>query len=468
MATRKSEEDGRGTGRGGAGDDEHPGTYAQVVGTPRRRKSSAKQTAVSNDHSVERVGPAAAKYQQRLSDPPVTPEERDRAERTFASPRRGMGPLGMEPAPTEQAPTVPRPMPGAPTEREVASPVGREALKKTALGIGPDMRAELERYAREQAATSSVKVERAQSLAPGRLGGEGTRVNVVEVDDSRGHIDTEGESESDATSAFSRADIVVAASTPPASHQLAARLPSEPPLEASLRPPSMSGAPPAHGEMASVFDARASIRPSDPVQAQRGPSWGMVVGIALLSSIIASAGVVAMQELFSKRSYREAPVVQVATRSAVAQPEHPPAAVAVPVAAVPALPAAAPAAQAEAAPVAAAEAAPVVEAPAPAPVATQVVPVAAAVRPAGRFAARSPAGVKPRPQPASAPQQPAAAEAAFDEAQPDQPLAPAKPAAPHGKPKNRLLGGLVEPGSEPATPAAGAAEEDLPNNPYAE
>jgi hypothetical protein len=455
MATRKSNEDGRGTERGGAGD-EHPGSYVQVVGTPRRRKSSAKQAAVPPESStnVERVGPAAAKYQNRMSDPPVSAEERERAERTFASPKKAVGPLGMEPAPTEAAPTTPRQVPG------------RESLKKTAIGMGPDMRAQLERYAAEQAEAakpvqqtsrtepggSPARTERVHSM-PARSASEG-RVRVVEVDASQGHIDTEGESESDATSAFQRSEMVVASQPAPAA--LAMRAPSEPPKEASLPPP--------RGEMASVFDARVSIRPSDPVKAEKsGPSWGMVVGIAVLSSIIASAGVVAMQELFASRRTREVPgSVHVARRSAVAQRE--PAAPTVEPA-VPAPVAPVPAAEPVAAPAATALPVPAPEVPAApaaqpeAPVATQIAP--AAPVPAAR-PARSPAGVKqwrPAPRPAvAAPAEPAGSDEAFAE--------PAKPAA-KPKPKNRLMGGLVE-SEPPAREPAAASEEELPDNPFAD
>jgi hypothetical protein len=450
MAPRKGDDDGRAAGRGD--DAQHPGSYVQVVGTPRRRKSSAKQPPIiaESPAGVDRVGPAAAKYQTNLSDPPAAQEERERAERTFSSPRKGMGPLGMGEAPagaapSEAAPTVPRPVPSG------------SSLKKTAIGLGPDMRAEMARMVAEQNAAEAA-AERAEA-APERPRAD-SRVRVLEIDASADHHDASDEA--DATSSFSRAGVAVAAASlaPSPSPSTDLVLP-----EASVSPSRhVSTIPPRSEELPSLFGAKVSIHPSDPVPAQpRGPSWGMVVGIAVLSSIIASAGVVALQELLSSARERAAPAQDVAARAAVAQPEAPREPVAAPAAVVAPGPVApAPVAPAPVAPV---PVAPVAPEAAPAP-AVDLVPAATAA------AAPEPASA---PVAKTAPEAPAPAAAHSPLGVKERPALPGAAARPAGAsaarpPKNRVLsGGLIAPTPAPsAAPQPAAEQDELPSNPYAD
>ena len=62
MATRNGDDEPRGAERKARGDDERPGVYVQVVGSPRKRKNSAtKGSAEESSHSVERVGASAGR-----------------------------------------------------------------------------------------------------------------------------------------------------------------------------------------------------------------------------------------------------------------------------------------------------------------------------------------------------------------------------------------------------------------------
>jgi hypothetical protein len=91
MATRKGDDEVRGAERLARGDDERPGVYVQVVGSPRRRKGSGAKFAPEepSSNSVERVGVPAGRYQvERTQDEAsddTRPLERP-VERTFSSP----------------------------------------------------------------------------------------------------------------------------------------------------------------------------------------------------------------------------------------------------------------------------------------------------------------------------------------------------------------------------------------------
>jgi hypothetical protein len=282
MATRKGDDEPRGAERKARGDEERPGVYVQVVGTPRRRKSSATNAKVSVQgaapHSVERVGVPAGRYHVERSEDMV--DDTRPIERTFAAPHRGHGPLGMEDDPRQP----PEPRKSSEARR---APEPSAGLKRTSLGLGPRLDPELlvETYTREQATRAEPVRERvhtpvqrfeasfppspAKELSSPPLEYEpkpAQHVRVVEV----------GPSEPPPSEHTShRADIVRAPASSVVVHE---------------QQPE---------QLPSLLDARPSIRPSDPVRSRReGPSWSMVVAVAVLSSIIASAGVVALQELF--------------------------------------------------------------------------------------------------------------------------------------------------------------------------
>src|SRR5262249_3110282 len=89
-------------------------------------------------------------------------------------------------------------------------------------------------------------------------------------------------------------------------------VPSEPPPAIVLAPTSDRPRADTEKELPSLLGARPSMAPSAPAPATRqGASISLVVGIAVLSSIIAAAGVVALQEVFHRRDSRMAEPVQV-------------------------------------------------------------------------------------------------------------------------------------------------------------
>ena len=463
MATRNGDDEPRGAERKARGDDERPGVYVQVVGSPRKRKNSAtKVSAEESSHSVERVGASAGRYQveRSVEEPSDDTQRMERpVERTFAAPRRAPGPLGMEDGPRQ--PPEPR-YPSEPRSEPAA------ALKKTSLGLGPRMSPELlaETHAREQTRReargrvetpayhfeASLPPSAPQPSAPPleyEPPSAASRVRVVEAPAPEPAL---------SENTNHRADIVRAAPSAVVLHQEAA--PAE--------------------QLPSLLDARPSIRPSDPVRSGQGPSWGMVVGVAVLSSIIASAGVVALQELFRPHG-REVPHTLAASEDGnmgAARPAATKAVVTTPV----------PAAVVEKAPevAPAAPAAPASPEPASAPPAMAAAepPVAAMPAPSAEAAPAAAALTAPadQPVPAAKATRPLAARPQVRAAGPARAsAAPAKPAKPGlsqsdastgAKPAGRLGGGnrilsdgLVAPdrGAAAADEGAGAA---LPTNPY--
>lgn len=187
-------------------------------------------------------------------------------------------------------------------------------------------------------------------------------------------------------------------------------------------PPRYS-APPAAAERLSapsVLDAKASLR-TDPPAPARTP-WALIASVAIMSAIIASAGVVALQEWRQKQSSAEGVTAPVAPVQVAPKPA--------PSAVVPPPPAPA-----------------VVEAPAP--------PVAAAPEPA------------PVPEPA-APAPPAKEEPVVAKAPEPVKEAPVAAKVPAPAPQ-AVVTKPAKPASKPAVAAPVAADDEpsaIPRNPY--
>lgn len=344
---------------------ERPGVYVQVVGTPRRRKSSSNVRAnESGSHMVDDVSARP---------------------RTDSQVRRGPGPMGM----------------GTGSAQRI-EPVARNQSEVR----------ERERVPSEPSVAAHVP---APTPSPAPVSSPMAR-DIVEIQQPLNDPRAESENTNH------RADIV-RVSAPPVRY-------SSPPTTAErLSAPS-------------VLDAKASLR-TDPPAPARTP-WALITGVAIMSAIIAAAGVVALQE-WRHNQEAAASVSAPAPRPAqvvAPKPASAPAAVATPAAPAPA--------PVEAAP------APVEAAPAP----VEAAPVPAAVAPAPA-AAEAPAPT-PAPVAAPTPTPPVAAAPVVPESAKPAPAAVAKPAKPAAM-------GAPQPSSRTASAPEAPVDNEpdaIPKNPY--
>ncbi len=264
MARPKSGDEGpTRDGGGGGGEGDHPGAYVQVVGAPRRRKSSGKLPVQSGERATEDSSSTYSQGQKIEERVPV-------AGRHARSPGRGRahGPLGVEaPANRTQAAHTHDSAPRyhdhtgrfrAPVAAKAIVEVdGRRATPSSVSDDEPGV--ELPSGgALLDAPPDLDELPQAASFASGP---------PYDNDEDAGSFD--GSANTNQQAAMVRASV--------------RPMPSSPSSRPSLRP-----------TVPSVLDARPDLRSEPP--APKGTPWGLILSVAALSSIIAAAGVVALQE----------------------------------------------------------------------------------------------------------------------------------------------------------------------------
>jgi hypothetical protein len=259
MARPKSGNDGpTRDGGGGGGEGDHPGAYVQVVGAPRRRKSSGKLPVQSGERATDGSSSTYSQGQKIEERVPV-------AGRHARSPGRGRahGPLGVE-APANRTQAAAHTHDSAPRYHDHTGRFRAPVVAKAIVEV--DGRREMPSPVSDDEPGVELPSGGALLDAPPDMGEPSFASGPAYDDEDLGPFD--GSANTNQQAALVRASVRPTPSSPP---------------RPSLRP-----------SVPSVLDARPDLRSEPP--APKGTPWGLILSVAALSSIIAAAGVVALQE----------------------------------------------------------------------------------------------------------------------------------------------------------------------------